>query len=150
MLYVPHIRRSPTQELLRRPLHPPRNAQRQRHPNVDRVIANQVQRHENDQKGPEKYKARNEPPRILDTWYGKLLGCSVPVVASLGQRSMPLAHCIHFLSSHSWCFAVVVLGKAVGAVLEEFLYRALRTLYQGPVQGCEALVICRIDICAPA
>jgi len=44
----------------------------------------------------------------------------------------------------------VVLGEAVRAVLEEFLYGTLAAFDKGPVQRGETLVVGRVDVCAPS
>jgi hypothetical protein len=63
---------------------------------------------------------------------------------------MPLPCRVHFLGRDFGCLAVVIFGEAVGAVFEQLLYGALASFYEGPVEGCEALVVGRIHVCAPA
>lgn len=113
-------------------------------------MAEKKHAYEYDEKRPEKYQTRKEPSGVLDSWYWKFHGCAIFVVSGLGQGLVPLPGRVHLLRGYRGRFPVVVLCELVRSVFNQLLYRALGALNKGPMQGREALVICCIDVCAPA
>ena len=149
-MYVPHVRGTPLQQLLRGHLHKVAHNQRQRHANEDRVVADQPQRQKKNRKGPKENESRQKPPCVFDAWDGEFLRSPVRLVAGLAQRPVPLPCRVHLLSRNSGRLPVVVLRKPICTVLQQLLYASLTALDQRPVQGRKALVVGSIHVCAPA
>lgn len=150
VMYTPHIRRAPLQQLLHSHLHSITRDQRQGHTDKNGVVADQPQGENKNQERPEEGEAREEPPRVLDGRNRKLLRAAIRLVARLAQRPPPLPCCVHLFGRHSRRLPVIVLGEPVSAVLQQLLDAALAALDERPVQRREALVIRSIHVRAPA
>ena len=63
---------------------------------------------------------------------------------------MPLLDGFHLLCSNRGRLSFVVGRKSIRAVLDQFLYAAVRALDQGPVKRCKSHVINGFDVRAPS
>lgn len=149
MVYAPHVGWAPLEKLHGSPLHTVGKYQSQGNANKGRIIADHEEAGEDDGKRPKKHEATQEPARILDPGQRKRAGIGVLVEAGFCQGTVPLTKGIHLFGGDGRRLTVVVLGKAIRAILKQLLYRSLAALNQCPMQSSESLIVRGIHISPP-